>query len=140
MAWLPALSSTVAPARLDMNRCAAGGIILSSVATRYQLGLVLQAGSLTVPPSASTPQGTCESAMKAAFPASTSAANDSANFALSRNRNPSCGGRIGGTAAPGGGSLMSAATDSPASGAKAAMYTRPATLGSLPASVITAPP
>ena len=39
---------------------------------------------------------------------------------LSRNRKPSCGGNIGGTGAPGGGSLMSAATDSPLSGAKAA--------------------
>ena len=59
--------------------------------------------------------------MKAAFFGSTSAANEARNFALSRNRKPSCGGRIGGTGAPGGGSLMSAATDSPLSGAKAAM-------------------
>ncbi len=45
-------------ARLDMKRCASGGIILSSVAIRYQLGLVFQAGSLIVPLSASTPHGT----------------------------------------------------------------------------------
>ena len=57
---------------------------------------------------------------------------DAANFALSRNRKPSCGGRIGGTGAPGAGSLIKEATDSPLSGAKAAMYTSFATLGSLP--------
>ncbi len=36
-----------------MRRWAGGGIILSSVATRYQLGLVFHAGSLIVPLSAS---------------------------------------------------------------------------------------
>src|SRR5450432_1621836 len=104
-----------------MNRWAGGGIIRSSVAIKYQLGLVFQAGSVIVPPSASTPQGTWESAMNADFSASTSAANEEANFALSRNRKPSCGGRIGGTGAPGGGSLMSEDTDSPLSGANAAI-------------------
>jgi hypothetical protein len=45
----------------------AGGIIRSSLATRYQLGLIRQEASVIVPPSAFTPQGTWESAMKAAF-------------------------------------------------------------------------
>src|SRR3954447_6944070 len=49
-----------------MARCAGGGIMWSSVATRYQLGFVRHAGSLIVPLSASTPHGTCESAMNAA--------------------------------------------------------------------------
>src|SRR5678816_3693624 len=138
MAWLPLASVTVAPARADMERCAAGGIILSSVATRYQLGFFFHAGSLMVPLSASTPHGTWESAMNAALSLSTSAANEAENFSLSSERNPSLGGRMGGTGAPGGGSLMSDATDSPLSGANALMYTSPATLGSLPASVITA--
>src|SRR5215510_15830537 len=120
-----------------MKRCAPGGIILSSRAKRYQLGLLFQAGSVTAPPAASRPQGTCESAMNAALSAFTSAANEAWNFALSSERYPSCGGRIGGTGAPGGGSLISDNTDSPLSGANAAMYTRPATSGSLPASVIT---
>src|SRR5262245_15085712 len=119
--WLPFVSTTVEPARFDIARCASGGIMLSSVATRYQLGFVLHAAWRTAPLSASTPQGTCESAMNAAVSAFTSAANDAANLALSRNRYPSCGGRIGGTGAPGGGSLINAATDSPASGANAAM-------------------
>src|SRR6266446_5258111 len=121
MAWLPGTSTTVEPARLDMKRWAGGGIILSSVTTKYQLGLVLHAASPTVPLSASTPQGTWESAMNAAFSGSTSAANEAGNFALSRNRNPACGGRIGGTGAPGGGSLIRADTDSPLSKAKAVM-------------------
>src|SRR3954466_13982377 len=119
--WLSGTSVTVAPARSDIARCAAGGIIRSSLATRYQLGLVRQAGSVTAPLSASTPHGTCESAMKAASPAGTSAANESANLSRSRNRNPSSGGRIGGTGAPGTGFAISVLTDSPVSGAKAAM-------------------
>src|SRR5262245_37872355 len=104
-----------------MARCASGGIILSSVATRYQLGFDLQAGSVTAPLSASRPHGTCESAMNDAASALTSAANDSRNLVRSRKRNPSCGGRIGGTGAPAGGFLIRLATDSPLSGAKAAM-------------------
>src|SRR3954452_22692175 len=107
------------PARSDIERWAGGGIIRSSVAMRYQLGLLRHAGSLIVPPRASTPQGTCESAMNAACSALTSAANEAGNFARSRYRKPSCGGRIGGTGASGGGLAMSVLTDSPLSGAKA---------------------
>src|SRR6266850_8304616 len=140
MAWLALTSRTVEPARLDMARWASGGIILSSVVTRYQLGLVLHAGSLIAPLMAPRPHGTWESAINAAFSVSTSAAKEAGNFALSRNKKPSCGGSIGGTGVPGGGSLMSVATDSPLSGAKAVIYTSPATLGWVPASVITAPP
>src|SRR6266404_2328795 len=103
-----------------MNSWAGGGIILSSVATRYQLGFVFHAALLTVPVNAPMPQGTCESAMNAAFSASTSAANDAGNLALSRNRKPSTGGTMGGAGAPGGGSLMSDETDSPSSKANAA--------------------
>src|SRR3989441_10913541 len=121
MAWLPLSSTTVEPARLDMTRWAAGGIILSSVATRYQLGFAFHAGSLIAPLRASTPHGSCESAMNAAFSSSTSAAKEAWNFALSRKRYPFRGARIGGTGAPGGGFLISASTDSPLSGAKAAI-------------------
>src|SRR6266705_117206 len=123
MAWLPATSVVVEPARPDMVRWACGGIIRSSVVTRYQLGLVRQAGSVIAPPRASTPHGTCESAMNAASSADTSPANDAWNFSRSRNRKPSLGGRIGGTGAPGGGLAISVFTDSPLSGANAAMYT-----------------
>src|SRR6266436_3782930 len=123
-----------------MNRCASGGIILSSLVTRYQLGLLFHAACVTLPVTASSPHGTCDSAMNAAVFASTSPANAAGNLALSRNRKPSRGGRIGGCGPPAGKVLISASTDWPLSGAKAAMYTSAATLGSLPASVITAPP
>ena len=56
MEWLPATSTTVDPARWDMVRWAAGGIIRSSAVTMYQLGLARQAGSVTCPPRASTPR------------------------------------------------------------------------------------
>ena len=72
MAWLPDTSVVVAPARSAIVRRNGGGIIRSSVVTRYQLGFPRHAGSLTIPLSASTPQGTCESAMKAASRAGTS--------------------------------------------------------------------
>src|SRR6266702_523505 len=104
-----------------MARCASGGIILSSVVSRYQLGFVLHAGSPTAPLMAPKPHGTWESAINAAFSGSTSAAKEAGNFVLSRSRYPSCGGKIGGTGASGGGSLMSEATDSPLSGANAAI-------------------
>ena len=73
-------------AGLDIARCASGGIMRSSVVTRYQLGFVFHAGWLMTPPSASRPHGTCESAMNAAVSASTSPANEAANFALSSSR------------------------------------------------------
>src|ERR1700674_5012710 len=84
--WLALTSTTFEPARLDIARWASGGIILSSVETRYQLGFVLHAGSLMIPPSASTPHGTWESPMNEASSALTSPANDARNFALSRKR------------------------------------------------------
>src|SRR5688572_15506761 len=121
MAWLPPTSLTVEPARCDMNCCAGGGIILSSVTTRYQLGFFFHAGVLTAPLRASNPQGTCELAMNSAFSGGTSPANASANFALSNMRKPSTGGRIGGTGAPGAGLAINVPTDSPASGAKPVM-------------------
>src|SRR5580704_7891228 len=96
MACLAATSTAVEVARLDMARCAGGGIILSSVATRYQLGLTRQAGLLINPPPAPTPQGTCESAMNAANSGLRSAPNDAGNFSRSWNTKPSFGGRIDG--------------------------------------------
>src|SRR2546425_4597980 len=117
-----------------MKRWAAGGIILSSVAIKYQLGLVFHAGSLIVPLSASMPHGTWESAMNAAVSASTSPANEAGNFALSRDRKPACGGNIGGTRAPSTGSLISGDTPSPPFRAKAGIIASPAALGTLSAS------
>jgi hypothetical protein len=59
--------------------------------------------------------------MNAASSAGTSAQKAAANSSRSSSRNPSSAGRIGGTGAPGGGSAISEPTDSPASGANAAM-------------------
>ena len=66
MAWLPFASVIVDPARAAIERCAAAGIILSSVVTRNQLGVDFHAGLVIAPPNASTPHGTCESAMNLA--------------------------------------------------------------------------
>jgi hypothetical protein len=60
----------------DSGHCTLGvrGILLSSVATRYQLGLVLHAGSLIAPLNHTTPDGTWESVQNAVFSGSSSAA------------------------------------------------------------------
>ena len=86
MAWQPLASTTVALIRFDMERCASGGIIRSSVVTRYQLGFDLHAGSVILVLGASTPRGTWESAMKAAATGSTSPTHDAGNFAFSSAR------------------------------------------------------
>src|SRR2546425_9473188 len=105
-----------------MARCAAGGIILSSVTIKYQLGFVFHAGSVIAPPRAVTPHGTWESAMNAAFSVSTSAAKEAGNLALLRNRKPVCGGRRRRTGAPGRGAFVEVSTQLPLSGAKAGRY------------------
>src|SRR2546422_8698673 len=106
MAWLPLTSTTVEPARLDMARWASGGIILSSVVTRYQLGLVLHAGSLIAPLMAPMPHGTWESAMNSAFSASTSAAKEAGEFPLSRNKKTFWGREILGEGGARGGDFL----------------------------------
>src|SRR2546428_9180197 len=118
-----------------MARCAAGGIILSSVTIKYQLGFVFHAGSVIAPPRAVTPHGTWESAMNAAFSVSTSAPKEAGDFALSRDKKPSCGGRIGGTGAPGGGGLINVGPDSPPFPAKAGGVTDPPNLCALSGSL-----
>src|ERR1700689_928842 len=120
-AWLAGVSVTVALARSDMARWAGGGIIRSLVVSRYQDGLVRQAGSEITPVSASTPNPTWESAMNAASFSGTSAAKAAANLSRSRNRSPSWGGRMGGAGASAGASAISVLSDSPLSGAYAAM-------------------
>src|SRR3954462_9276980 len=97
MAWLPAASLVDAPARSAMARWAGGGIIRSSVATRYQLGFDRHAGGLIAPASASNPHGNWEAARNRPSSGVKSAANESYNLASSSRRKPSRGGRIGGT-------------------------------------------
>src|ERR1041385_6166547 len=65
---------------------------------------------------------------------------DRATQCLYAPGNPGVGHETRELRVPGGGSLIRDATDSLLSGANAVMYTSPATLGSFPASVITAPP
>src|SRR2546428_4740976 len=90
-----------------MKRWAAGGIILSSVAIKYQLGLVFHAGSLIVPLSASMPHGTWESAMNAAVSASTSPANEAGDFSLFSEIKTPSGGNVAGPRVPRAGCLLS---------------------------------
>src|SRR5260370_39645100 len=106
MAWVPLTSTSVEPARLDIARWASGGIILSSVETKYQLGFVRHSGWLIGVLGASTPHGTWESALNEAASGLTSAANAAGNFASPRNRDPSWVGRIGRTGQPGGESVI----------------------------------
>ena len=54
--------------------------------TRYQLGFVVHAGSLTAAVERFETHGTWESAINAAASALTSAANDARNFVRSRNK------------------------------------------------------
>src|SRR4029453_8493922 len=97
------------------------GIIRSPVVTRYQLGLVRQAASVTDPPRASTPHGTCESARNAASSAGRSPAKESWNLSRSRNKTPLTGGRIAGCGPSVGKPARSVLTDSSLSGTNAQM-------------------
>ena len=59
-------SPTSEPVRFTIDRlCVGRNHLVFRVGKRYQLGLARQAGSVTSQGSASTPQGTCESDMKA---------------------------------------------------------------------------
>src|ERR1700722_21033507 len=120
-AWLAAACDTVAPIRSAIARWAAGGIILSSVVVRYQLGLARQAASVMSAVVASAPQGTWAAAMNSACSAGRSPANEAWNCFWSRKRKPLLGGRIGGWGHAAGNPAMREPTDSPVSGANAAM-------------------
>jgi hypothetical protein len=104
-----------------MMRRTAGAIILPSVATRYQLGGFFQAASLTALSSAPTPHGTCGSAMNAAFSV-LNAGRKRSEFRLVEDQETVPRrqyGRHG--CSPRSGPLIKEVTDSPLSGAKAAM-------------------
>jgi hypothetical protein len=118
---LPATSITLEPDRSDMARCAGGGDhpILGRDQVPARLGPPGGVGDGSA--NQSRPRGTCESARNAACWADRSAANEAWNFSRSKSSKPSLGGRIGDTGAPGGGSAIRVLTDSPLSGANAAM-------------------
>jgi len=139
MAWLPLTSTTVEPARLDMARWASGWnhLVLGGDQVPARLG----------PPrgfadrAANGPQahGTWESAINALFGVYVGRERGG-NFALSRNKKPSCGGSIGGTGRAGRWVFNKRPNRLALVRTKAAMYTRAETFGWFPASVITAPP
>ena len=85
--------------------------------TRYQLGLVRQAGSLTTPPSAFRPHGTWVD--EGGHLRAHVAGERRGEFGLVEQQEAVYGRQVGGTGAPGGGSLISDETDSPLSSAKA---------------------
>src|SRR5689334_16094292 len=128
-------------ARWAYQRSKSGLMVRSLPATTIQLGLVLHAAVVIVAEKFSAKLSTCERAMKAACSADKSAAKYSWNWVGSRYVKSS------GVffTAPDllrslGKRFPSSASFSPASGMCAATYTNPATDGSVPASVITAPP
>src|SRR5258705_6855451 len=113
------MSVTWAFTLLAIPLSASGGIILSSVATMYQLFFVFHAATVNSVSKADKPTGTCESAMNLAFAAGISAQKLARNLALSNQMNPSFGGRIG-ELGSGGESLSILKSDSPASRTNAA--------------------
>src|SRR5258707_6370841 len=75
-AWLAGTERTVAFILLARSSCAGGGIIWSSVQTRYQDGRVFQAAGPSASVKLATLSGLCTAAITAASSSVTSAAHD----------------------------------------------------------------
>src|SRR5580658_10276105 len=137
-AWQEFTSTVLAWARLAIMRSCSGLIDRSAVATMYQVGLVFQAGAVTLWVNESVEIGTCDIAMKWDTAGGISAAKSAAKCSCSIHQFPLLSGlnalEACGTAA------SIEAQLSPSSSAKAAMKTSAATFGSLPASVMMDPP
>src|SRR6476620_9234928 len=125
--WLAFTSTVLALARFAIMRSWSGLIDRSAVATMYQVGLVFQAGDVTLWVNESVEIGTCEIAMNHAFSGGMSAAKSAANcyswihqFPLPSGGDPfdACGTACSIYAPP-----------SPSSSANAAIYTSAATFG-----------
>src|ERR1700735_4114364 len=86
--WLAFTSTVVAWARFAIMRSCSGLIDRSAVATMYQVGLVFQAGFVTLWVNASVEIGTCAMAMNAAFSGGMSAAKSAAKCACSIHQLP----------------------------------------------------
>src|SRR5215471_13899624 len=137
-AWLEFTSVVFALARLAILRSLSGLIEWSCVDTWYQLGFDFQAGVVTGDVNESLENRTCDSAINAALAAGISAQKSAAKDGGSIYKYPSLVSLI---PLPAGGIACSMVAElSPVSGAKAAIYTNADTFGSLPASVMTAPP
>src|SRR6202043_1454587 len=115
-----------------------GLIDRSAVATMYQVGLVFQAGVVTLWVNESVEIGTCDSAMKRDTAGGTSAAKSAAKCSGSIHQFPLLS-ALNALEACGRACSIDAQL-SPSSSAKAAMYTSIATWTSLPASVMMDPP
>src|SRR5271156_4297477 len=136
--WLEFTSTVLALARFAIMRSWSGLIDRSAVATMYQVGLVFQAGDVTLWVNASVEIGTCDTAMNAALSAGMSAAKSAAKCSFSIHQLPLLSG-LNALEACGRACSIDAQL-SPSSSAKAAMYTSADTFGSLPASVMVPPP
>src|SRR5258705_11460015 len=119
-------------------RSCSGLIDRSAVATMYQVGLVFQAGVVTLWVNESVEIGTCDWAIKWDTAGGTSAAKSAAKCARSIHQLPSLSALNALEAC--GTACSIDAQHSPSSSAKSAMYTSAQNLGSLPASVLIEPP
>src|SRR6266478_6956268 len=132
--WLEFTSIVLALARFAIMRSWSGLIDRSLVATIYQVGLVFQAGDVTLWVNESVEIGTCEMAMKWDTAGGTSAAKSAAKWSCSIHQFPLLSG-VNALDACGRACSIDAQL-SPSSSANAAMYTSAATFGSLPASLM----
>src|ERR1700677_3886612 len=82
----------LALARFAIMRSCSGLIDRSAAATMYQVGLVLQAGDVTLWVKASVEIGTCDIAMNAAFSGGMSAAKSATKCSWSIHQLPSLSG------------------------------------------------
>src|SRR3984957_18918981 len=125
--WLAFTSTVFALARFAIMRSWSGLIDRSLVATMYQVGLVFQAGFVTLWVNASVETGTCEIPMNHAFSGGMSAAKSAANCASSIHQFPLASGLNALDAC--GTACSIDAQLSPSSRANAAIYTSAATFG-----------
>src|SRR6266478_270681 len=86
--WLAFTSTVMARARFAIMRSWSGFIDRSAVATMYQVGLVFQAGVVTLWVNASVEIGTCDIAMNHAFSGGMSAAKSAAKCGSSIHQLP----------------------------------------------------
>src|SRR5580704_12156964 len=86
--WLAFTSTVLALARFAIMRSWSGLIDRSAVATMYQVGLVFQAGDVTLWVNASVEIGTCDIAMNSAFSFGMSAAKSAAKCSSSIHQLP----------------------------------------------------
>src|ERR1700738_4487300 len=86
--WLAFTSTVLALARFAIIRSWSGLIARSAVATMYQVGLVFQAGFVTLWVNASVEIGTCDTAMKWDTAGGASAAKSAAKCSCSIHQLP----------------------------------------------------